>query len=434
MRFTNESSWAALLAAFSCCATLTTCGGTGTAPPQESGVTSQAGSGTAPPQGSGVTSQAESAIPQVLMSDGGHLARVRDSLRQGDPQYSHALSVLEEDADRALMIEPTSVMDKSVAPPSGDMHDYLSQAPYWWPDPSKPNGKPYIRRDGQRNPEIDKITDRANLQRLAGSAFSLALAFYFTGRQEYAQHTAELLRVWFLDPPTRMNPNLNFGQGIPGIAEGRAAGIVETRFLTQVIDSVTLLQGSSAWTASDDQGLKDWMRAYLEWLQVSALGRDEASRGNNQETWEEVQMVALALYTGQPDVAHTILQRSQAAIGKEFEPDGRQPRELARTRSWDYSIFDLTAFLHLAALADRVGMDLWNYQTPDGRSLRKGLEYLIPFATGDKRWPSKQITPFRASALHPVLRLAAVGWRNSMYRALAQQIGGGTAMLDLTFP
>lgn len=374
------------------------------------------------------------AAPQLLMADGSHVAGVRDSLRRGEPQFRSALAALETDANRGLTVAPMSVMDKGVTPPSGDKHDYMSQAPYWWPDPSKPNGKPYIRKDGQRNPEIDKITDRANLQRLARTAFSLALAFYFTGRQDYAQHAAQLVRVWFLDAPTRMNPNLNFGQGIPGIAKGRAAGIVETRFLPEIIDSVTLLQGSSAWTVSDDRGLEDWMRAYLEWLRNSPLGKGEARRGNNQETWYDLQVTALAISTGQADVARATLQRAQADIGEEFEPDGEQPRELARTRSWDYSIFDLTAFLHLAALGNRVGVDLWNYQTPDGRSLRKGVDYLIPFATGEKRWPHKQITPFRASELHLVLRLAAVGWKQPKYRAIAQQIGGATPELELTLP
>ena len=375
---------------------------------------------------------ADGAPPQLLMVDGPHVASVRESLRRGEPQFRAALTALEADANHGLTVAPMSVMDKEVTPPSGDKHDYMSQAPYWWPDPSKPDGKPYIRRDGQRNPEIDKITDRANLQRLASTAFSLALAYYFTGQQEYSQHAAQLIRVWFLDGATRMNPNLKFGQGIPGIANGRAAGIVETRFLPQIIDAVTLLQGSSTWTASDDLGLQDWMRAYLQWLQESALGREEATRGNNQESWEELQVVALALYTEQHGVAQAALQRSLAAIGKEFEPDGKQPRELARTRSWDYSIFNLTAYLHVAALAERVGVDLWNHQTPDGRSLRKGIDFLIPFATGQKGWPYKQITTFRASELHPVLRLAAVGWNNPTYREIAQQIGGGTAMLDLT--
>jgi hypothetical protein len=231
-----------------------------------------------------------------------------------------------------------------------------------------------------------------------------------------------------------MNPNLNYGQGIPGIAAGRAAGIIETRFLPELIDAVTLLQGSPAWTATDEQGFKNWMRAYLKWLQESRLGREEQTRGNNQETWDEVQVTGLALYTGQLEIARAALERSRAAIGREFDPEGRQPRELARTRAWDYSIFNLTAFLNQAAMGDRLDIRLWNYQTHDGRGLRKGIEYLLPFATGVAHFPYKQITPLQPSALHPVLRRAAVGWNDPKYRALAQQIGGRTAILDLTFP
>jgi len=371
---------------------------------------------------------------QLLTADGAHVSSVRDSLRRGQPQFKSALAELESDAKQGLTVQPMSVMDKAVTPPSGNKHDYMSRAPYWWPDPSKPNGLPYIRKDGQRNPEIDKITDRAELERLSKTVFSLALAFYFTGGADYAQHAAQLVRVWFLDESTRMNPNLNYGQGIPGIATGRAAGIVETRFLPEIIDSVTLLQGSPAWTDSDGQRLKSWMGAYLNWLETSRLGREEATRGNNQETWEEVQVTGLALYTEQTSVARAAVERSRAAISLEFEPDGRQLRELARTRAWDYSIFNLTAFLSQAAVSQRVNIDLWNYRTVDGRSLRKGVDYLVPFATGEAHFPYKQITALRTSELHGVLRRAAVGWKDPRYRALAQQIGGGTALLDLTFP
>jgi hypothetical protein len=147
-----------------------------------------------------------------------------------------------------------------------------------------------------------------------------------------------------------------------------------------------------------------------------------------------VQVAGLALYTGQTDVARKILEDSREDIAQEFEPDGRQPREIARTRAWDYSIFDLTAFLHLAALGDRVGVDLWNYSTADGRSLRQGLDYLVPFATGEKRFPHRQITEFNASALHPVLRRGAAGWKEARYRELARQIGGETPRLELTLP
>jgi len=231
-----------------------------------------------------------------------------------------------------------------------------------------------------------------------------------------------------------MNPHLRFGQGIPGITEGRPAGIVETRFLPRIIDGVTLLRDSPAWTAADDDAFKNWMRTYLHWLLDSPLGRDELGRGNNQETWADVQVATLALYTGQTEVARKTLEGARVDIAGEFEPDGRQPRELARTRAWDYSVFNLTAFLDLATLGNRVGVDLWNYRTPDGRSLRQGVDYLVPFAIGEKRFPYQQITQFHPSALHSVLRRAAVGWNDPRYREVAEQIGGGTAQLELTLP
>ena len=223
--------------------------------------------------------------PRLLMIDGAHVARVRDSLRRGEPQFQNALRALEADANNSLRVAPLSVMDKPATPPSGDKHDYMSQAPYWWPDPSEPGGRPYILRDGERNPEIDRITDRAKLGRLSSTVSTLGLAFYFTGREEYAQHAARLVRVWFLDPATEMNPHLRFGQRIPGVVAGRSAGIIETRLLPEIIDGVLLLQGSSQWTVTDENALKDWMREYLEWLLESPFGRAQSGRGNNQETW-----------------------------------------------------------------------------------------------------------------------------------------------------
>jgi len=263
---------------------------------------------------------------------------------------------------------------------------------------------------------------------------TLGLAFYFTGREDYAQHAAQLVRTWFVDPATRMNPNLKFGQGIPGRANGRAAGIVETRFLPDIIDGVILLQRAPPWSASDAAAFSGWMREYLTWLLDSPLGREEDRRGNNQETWYDLQVTALAIYTGQPQVARTNLEKAKADIREEFEPDGRQPRELARTRAWDYSVFNLTAFVELADVAKQVAVDLWNYRSRDGRSLRKGIDFLIPFATGQKPFPFQQITPLRPTELSAVLRRAAASLNDPRYRAVAQQIGADTTRLELILP
>jgi hypothetical protein len=378
--------------------------------------------------------QDRKANERLLLVDGQYLADVRGRVQRGDEALKPALVVLQNDAAEALAFGPVSVMDKAVTPPSGDKHDYMSQAPYWWPDPAKPDGRPYIRRDGDRNPEINRITDHDNLGRLTSAVATLGLSYALTGRQEHAAHAARLVRVWFLDPATRMNPHLKFGQGIPGINDGRGIGIIETRGLAEMLDGVLLLAGSPSWTAADESALQDWMRGYLKWLIESSHGQEEAKNGNNHETWYDVQVAGLALYTGQRDLARRTLEGARQRIARQIEADGRQPRELERTRAWDYSEFNLRAFFDLADMGRRGGVDLWTYRTGDGRSLRQALDFMVPFAAGEQKWSYPQITGFRASAIHGLLRRAAVAWKEPRYRALAEKIGGGSPRLVLRVP
>ncbi len=368
----------------------------------------------------------QAGVPRVLLLDGARLAEMRQQAAAGEDGSRSSLEALRRDADRALAMAPVSVMDKGVAPPSGDKHDYMSQAPYWWPDPARPNGLPYIRRDGERNPEINRISDHDNLGHLASAVNTLGIAYFVLGGDQYARHAAELVRVWFLNPATRMNPHLRFGQGIPGITEGRGIGIIEMRGLPDLIDGVLLIQGSDAWSTADEDGLQSWMRSFLTWLLESPHGRDEAKNGNNHETWYDVQAASLALYTGQPDAARRVLEGSERRIAAQIQPDGRMLRELERTRAFDYSLFNLEAFFHLADLGSRVGVDLWHYRTADGRSLRQALDFLVPFAAGEKKWTYDQITEWRPAAISPLLRKAAVAWSEPRYRELAAAIGGAS--------
>jgi hypothetical protein len=376
----------------------------------------------------------------LLLLDAEHLASVRARLRDAparpaatgpDARLRSALEALERDAAEALSMKPVSVMDKGVAPPSGDKHDYMSQAPYWWSDPSKPTGLPYLRRDGERNPEIDRITDHRSFDRLMDAVSTLGLAFHLTGRAEYADQAARLLRVWFVDPATRMNPHLRYGQAIPGVNQGRGIGIIETRRLPKMLDGALLIAGSAAWRAEDEAALRAWMRSYLEWLTESQHGREESRNGNNHETWYAVQAAGLALYTGQLDLARRVLEGARGSIARQIEPDGRQPRELERTRAWHYSVFNLEAFFDLATLGNRVGVDLWQYRTSDGRSLRTALDFLVPYGLREQPWPYRQITGFSGGELHDVLRRAAVAWDEPRYAEVAARLGGASPWLDL---
>ena len=180
-------------------------------------------------------------------------------------------------AERALALGPFSVMQKARVAPSGDKHDFLTLAPYWWPDPTKPGGLPYIRRDGEVNPESKRDTDDGPFAQMATTVTTLAAAFRETRDERFAARAALLLRVWFLDPPTRMNPNLDYGQGVPGRNTGRGEGIIATRRLVDIVDAARLLAGSPSWTARDRERFQAWCAAYATWLQTSRNGREESA-------------------------------------------------------------------------------------------------------------------------------------------------------------
>ncbi len=367
---------------------------------------------------------AEIAAPRTGVLVGENLAAAKRRWDQGDDSLRPALDRLRKEANTALAMRPVSVMDKTRQPPSGNKHDYLSQAPYFWPDPSKPNGTPYLRKDGQRNPEVDRGTDRPALGRLMGAVNTLALAYYFTGNARYAQHAALLVRTWFLDPATRMNPHMDYAQYIPGINTGRGIGLIETSHLGELCDDLALLSGSGAWSANDERGFHDWLVAYFTWLTTSKNGRDESGERNNHGTWYDAQTAALALTLGQTDVAKRILTAGLTKrLEFEIEPDGSQPRELARTKSLGYSTFNLDALFTNARLASHVGVDWWQHASADGRSLHRALNYLAPYVDPAKPWRKKDLIEADRGG---VLALVAEGtqhWDDPALRDLLARFG-----------
>src|SRR5207249_9073902 len=367
-------------------------------------------SGSPVPATNEATGQADTinAPPRVFLLDATQLRLMRQRIHDGDKTIAGAWAKLERDAQEALSEGPFSVVNKERTPPSGDKHDYMSQAPYFWPDPKSPSCLPYIRRDGERNPEINKITDHRSLDQLESSVETLALAYYFKGDERYAAKAAQLLRAFLLDPPTRMNPNLQYAQFIPGVNTGRGIGLIETRGLTRVVDAIGLLAGSTSLTAIDERGLHEWFGRFLQWMLESKNGRDEAAAKNNHGTYYDVQVVSYALFVGRKELAVRVLQDArQKRIALQIESDGRQPLELARTKAWSYSNGNLDGLMLLARLGEHCGVDLWNYQTTDGRSIRKALEFLIPIALGQRKWQYQELGGLQPQNLFPLLRRGA---------------------------
>lgn len=348
------------------------------------------------------------------------LAETKARLRANDPALQSALGRLRRQAAEAVQVAPLSVMDKSRTPPSGDKHDYLSLAPYFWPDPNKKDGIPYINRDGEVNPESRTGTDYTTMIRMGSSVETLALAYYLMDDDAYAQHAVKLLRVWFLDAGTRMNPRLEYGQGVVGKTAGNPWGIIETTRLIGILDAVSLLECSPAWTPQDRRGMSVWCQEYLNWLRTSELGQREARSPNNHGPWYDAQIVRLALYLGQKDLARETLEAAKhRRIDAQIEPDGSQPRELARTKSFHYSLFNLRAMFTLASLGERVGVDLWHYRSQDGRSIRAVLDAVAQYANPEKQWPHKELR-FRRAELVPILHQAAGVYHEPRYQRLLQ--------------
>lgn len=374
------------------------------------------------PQSAPASAAVANPVPRVFLLSALTLSQIRSA----DPQDSRRQAVIRAataEADRAMHEGPFSVMRKSAVPPSGDKHDYMSRAPYFWPDPAKPDGLPYIRRDGEHNPEIRKISDHDDFGRMANDARALALAYYLTGNSAYADRSVLLLRTWFLNPATRMNPNLEFAQGIPGINTGRGIGIIESRALMYVTDAVGLLAGSQSWSAADQSAFEAWLTKYLNWMRNSDKGKAEDAAKNNHGTWYDLQLVDFALFLGNPSLAVETLQRVKTKrIAVQIEPDGRQPLELSRTNAWGYSNGNLDGLTQLATLGSQVGVDLWNFSTPDGRSIRAAIDFLLPYALGQKKWDYQQISGFQAGSLLHILARASTPYNDANYEAAARKL------------
>lgn len=321
-----------------------------------------------------------------------HLESVRTQLDR--PMYQQAYRALIEDADGLLDATPLSVMSKKKPSPTGDNHDYTSLARYFHPNPDTPDGLPYINKDGITNPEIADY-DRNNLGDMANRVATLSLAWYFSRDERYAQKAAQMLKTWFLDPKTRMNPNFEYAQMVPGVNgnKGRSFGVLDGYSFIEMLDAVSLLDCSKSWTKKDNKQLKQWMGKLLDWMLTSPQGIEEVNAANNHSIAFDAQAIAIAMYVGREDVAKKIINElPERRIYSQIAPDGTQPHEMSRTLSYHYSHYNLTHLIDIFLMADKLGLKVDNTTSSDGRNFYKALDLLASYLGKPvEEWPGQQL-------------------------------------------
>ncbi len=365
----------------------------------------------------------ESSKLRTIYWESSRLIEAKCEAENPDEKLRQILALLHKNADEALDRGPYSVTFKKDVPPSGDKHDYMSFGPYWWPNPDTADGLPYVRRDGRVNVKLRRRGDRNQIGQLFEDVETLALAYFFFKEEPYANHALKLIHTWFLDPNTKMNPHLDYGQAVPGRSVGRAAGIIDTRGLIKLLDALSLLSSSNAFQAIDQHQLKKWFSDFLLWLRTSDLGRKEASAANNHGSWYEAQTARIALFVGDTSIAKDNVQRvKRKLIPRQFLPDGSQPEELKRTRSLHYSFFNLEALSVVARVGEHLGIDLW-HSAPQSGSLQPGLQFLLPYLLSQKEWPFPQISKFSLSrGTINLLRMASLRYDDPIYLKLIAEI------------
>ena len=326
-------------------------------------------------------------------------------------------------ADRYLREAPVTVTASSSPRSAGGAHDYFSEGDYWWPDPANPAGL-YIQRDGMSNP--GNFNDhRLALIGLSLRVPALAAAWMVTRDRRYASHAVRHLHAWFLDTATRMNPHLRYAQAIKGRATGRGTGIIETLHLVEVARAISVLEGANVISRQERADVKEWFAKYLTWMTTHEYGVQERDTKDNHATCWVMQAAEFARLTENDRLTAFCRTRYKTVLlPDQMAPDGGFPLEIARTKPYGCSLFNLDAMAMVCEILTTPQDDLWAFQLRDGRGMAKGMEFMFPYMADKARWPYKpDVMYFDAWPVrHPSLLFASLALKRPEYLDLWRRL------------
>lgn len=293
-----------------------------------------------------------------------------------------------KEAAWAMQQLPVTVTANSSPKSAGGKHDFFSEADYFWPDPKNPDG-PYINRDGMSNPE-NFVAHRYAMIRFSEIIGALASAYQITGDEKYVRHAIVHLKAWFVNQETLMNPNLAYAQAIKGLFTGRSWGIIDSIHLMEVAQGVVVMEKSKSLDKASLATIKKWFSDYILWLNTNKNGIAEKNAKNNHGTCWAMQVASFAkLVNDQPMLDSLRLQYKNVFLPNQMADDGSFPLEMKRTKPYGYAIFNLDAMTVLCQILSTPKDNLWTYETTDGKSINKGLEYLYPYIADKSKWTLK---------------------------------------------
>ena len=341
------------------------------------------------------------------------------------------------DAKRYLNEAPVTITAYRAPRSAGGMHDFYSEGDYWWPDPAHPEG-PYIRRDGETNPD-NFVAHRDALRRLSHVVPALVAAYQISGDERYAGRAVDHLRAWFVSESTRMNPNLLYAQAIKGRSTGRGIGIIDTVHLVEVAQAIRVLEHMGYLRGPTLDELKSWFTQYLDWMTTHPYGIDERNNGNNHSVAWALQVAQFARLTGnEAQLAGMRAFYKETLLPQQMATDGSFPRELARTKPFGYSLFELDIVAMLAQVLSTPADNLWMYTTPDGRGLRLAVAYMYPYIKDRGSWPKPPDVMYhdRWPVRQPALLFAALAFHEPRYIDLWKTLDPAPTVdeVDRNFP
>ena len=289
------------------------------------------------------------------------------------------------EASWALTQEPITVTAQTSLRSAGSPHDFYSEGDYWWPNPSSVDS-PYIQRDGMTNPE-NFVAHRHAMIRLSRIIGALASAYKLTNDEKYVQHAMKHILAWFVNPETLMNPNLQFAQAIKGRVTGRGIGIIDTIHFIEVVQGLLAMKEAKSIDSNAMNKVRNWFEQYLQWLTTHPYGKDEMNAQNNHGTCWVMQVAAFAKFTDDKKILDFCRERYKSILlPDQMAADGSFPRELRRTKPYGYSIFNLDAMATICQILSDKENNLWQFQTADGKSIKKGIEFLYPSIADKSKW------------------------------------------------